>query len=190
MINPVQPNLFIARSAPPVFNEGAASTASKVAAFITTVLASLASFVFLPAEAALSVSLGIAALLAMLCCAGNNEGIRDVQPRRWFQPIYDAPRTLFPRGLFPVVNPGPRVPVGGNHQPFVAPIPVLQPQQQVGHQEGPRAPVGHGHRAPPGGIPILPQAERHQLPPVAPVVAQRPAESAPAAHRVPVGHRA
>jgi hypothetical protein len=72
----------------------------------------------------------------------------------------------------------------------VAPIPVLQPQQQVGHQEGPRAPVGHGHRAPPGGIPILPQAERHQLPPVAPVVAQRPAESAPAAHRVPVGHRA
>lgn len=190
MINPIQNNHFVARSAPPVFNEGAASTASKIAAFATAAITALASFVFLPAEAALAVSIGAAALLSLLCCIPNEPSLED-QPRRWYHPVVDAFRVFVPRGAVPVVNAGPRVPVGGVMHQHVEPIVVPQQRQRVDHQEGPRAPVGRGHRAPAGGVAVMPQAWAQQ-PAVHPVVDHAPPAAGPAAgpapRRVPVGH--
>ena len=186
MIRPIQNNQFVARSTPPVFNEGAASTASKIVAFAAAAIASLASFVFLPAEAALAISVGAAALLSMLCCIPNEPGLED-QPRRWYHPVVDAFRVFVPRGAVPVVNAGPRVPVGGVMRQHVEPIVVPHQRQRVDHQEGPRVPVGHGHRAPAGGVAVMPQAWAQQ-PVVHPVVNHAPAPAAAPARRVPVGH--
>jgi hypothetical protein len=183
MINPIQPNLFVARSTPPVFNEGAASTASKVVAFVAAAIAAIASFVFLPAEAALMVSAGTAALLSMLCCIPSDSVDRADEPQRWYHPVANAFR-FFGRGdVVPVVQPGPRVLVGGNVQPYVAPV-VVPHHPQVGHQDGPRAQVGHGHRPPAGGVAVMPQAWAHQ--PAAHPVVDRPPAAAVAGQHVPV----
>lgn len=186
MISPVHSNSFVPRMTPSVFNEGAASTASKVVAFVAAAIASIASFIFLPAEAALMLSAGAVTLLSLLCCAPDVQA--DDQPRRWYQPVVNAFRVFVPQGVHPVIQPGPRVPVGGAVHPHVAPIIVGQPQ--VGHQEGPRAMVGRRGHELPGAVPVLPHVPAAGGPAVHPVVHHGgpPHQHGAPPHRIPVGH--
>ncbi len=78
MVSPIQFHLPTQGSVPRFFNEGAASTANKVATFVTAVLASLASFFFLSAEGAVLASLGALALFTMIFFTSRNR----VQPNQ------------------------------------------------------------------------------------------------------------
>lgn len=184
MVSPINANLpaQYARAPAPRFNEGAGATARAVGALALTVISAFASFVFLPANMAVGVTAALALIYSALCCCGEGARLEDgvlenrvVARERWYQPIVNAmPRFVQHMG-HPVLNRGPRVPVGG--QPYFNAQPVdARPVVFARQQEAARVPVdrGHGHM----GVAALPPAMAPNQRP--------PAHQAGA--RVPVGH--
>ena len=90
------------------FNEGAASTANKVVAFVTALIASIASFFLLPFEGALLTSLGASMLASMFACQGIG---REETGHGWLRTAINL-IPFWGRTSQPVVQPGPRVIVG------------------------------------------------------------------------------
>lgn len=131
---------------PQRFNEGANSTTTKVLGFVAALIASIASFFFLPAQGALLVSGASAVLFGLTCCLQRGEEPEPEGQRRWYYPMVNAMPTFF-RTFFqrvqPVVNPGLRVPVQGRVEPYVEVQPNL-PATNLRNQ--PHVAVNRGHR--------------------------------------------
>lgn len=186
MIPALQHNPYVARSSPQVFNEGAGSTAHKIITFVAALLAAVASFFLLPAETALLVSGSLAGLLALCSCLPDSEpGSEDPpprgeeRPRPWYSPVLWAiPNAVqgffFSRNVQPVLNPGPRVPVGGVPQPNVLAVPLQDPSIMP-HQQRPHVPANRGHNLHPNGffepnIPVnIPAPVLNAVPALAPM---------------------
>ncbi len=172
MIHSIHSNLAIVKNPPPVFREGASST-HRITAFVLSILASLASFFFLPAEGAVMVSAGILSFLSLWCCS-NSQG-NGIMRRGTSAPTHLERRnvtviqnvrpdfTPYPTGIIrgntvqtiPVVQSGSRSQVAGGHQPLpISGVPTAmasaRPVQLV-HQQVASSPAPLGvHRAPVG----------------------------------------
>ena len=136
MIQSIHSSLPLERSTPPLFNEGAASTASRVAGVALAMILALSSFLFVPLEAALALTLGTGAIFCILCCGGDAPIPASGPMRRWYHPIAEVFPVIFSRRVQPVLNPGPRAPVGGVIHPNVAVVP--QPQARPAFNPYPR----------------------------------------------------
>ena len=195
----IEQPFFAPRSHPPRFNEGAGGLAQRITTLAVTLMAALASFVFLPVKVAVCITgfLGLINLLS--CCISDNV---PQEERRWYHyVVYAVPRAI--NHVFttrhPVVNAGPRVPVGRANPLTDVPVVRPGPRVPVGRADpladvpvvhpGPRVPVGRANQ--PTTIPVVHPGPRvpvgRNLPGAVPVLPDVP--EGHSVRRVPVGRR-
>ncbi len=164
MIRPIDPS----HVQPPVhFNEGSGSTNSRITAVVLTVLASLASILFLPLEAALGLSVVIAVIAGSVCFRSSSSSVIISSRRSWYDSWFDAIPFFRRRTVVQVATPsyapggtvyrqpdGPHARVTGGHSstPYhgaSAQIPLARPAASArpaafGPPGGPSGPCGGG----------------------------------------------
>ena len=180
MIHPLPRSIQRELQASSHSSEGATGTASKVTAVVLTLLGSILSFLFLPAEMALCASGALITLVSLFYCPRSRSD-SAIPITHHVAHHYTAPSVAIPlhHHVAPLSRPA-AIPLHHHVAPLslpaasplhhhVAPLsrPAASPlyyqaqplPRPLGHQEGPRIVPGGGHRdAPAGRATVLPQS--------------------------------